>query len=454
MKLKEKLAYGLGDMASAFVFMSVTSFALYFYTDAVLFSAATAGTIILYSKILDAFTDILFGHLVDKTKSKYGKARPWLLKMALPFAISAVLAFWMPFENHTYKVIYAFISYNLVMTIYTAINIPYGVLAAKMTDEPVLRGILGIFRMVFAMLGMMIVMALVPILFVRLGGGDASLEAQPPEVLIKGFPLTFILLGAIAAFLFLLTFLGTKERVNVEEERKIDFITSFKALIRNKNWWILLIHNIVSFIGATGKLSCAIYFAIYFLKNRDMIAPLTILGLMPGIITMILLAPWLYKKYGKRNASLLSFAGLALTHLVMVLTVRDASDSTWLFFLLVLSALALGPSMAAGFAMMADCIEYVEWKTSTRSEGLTYSAASLGVKLGAGIGTVIVGFLLKQGGYVANQEVQSPEALKAIFISFLVLPLISYCVSFILFLFYDVDKKWPIIMKDLKDRRG
>jgi GPH family glycoside/pentoside/hexuronide:cation symporter len=212
--LREKLAYGLGDVASNVVWSAAGAFLTYYYTNVVGIAAAAAGTIMLISRIFDGVSDIIMGGIIDKTKSKFGKARPWLLWMAGPFALAAFLLFAVPRNwSDTAKVIYAFITYNLMSTVvYTAINLPYGVMNAMMTDNLKDRTQLNIFRMMGALtMGIAANMSVVPLVKV-FGNGN---ETDP-----RGWTLTFIMLGIIAACLFLLCFFGTKERIKSEPKQK------------------------------------------------------------------------------------------------------------------------------------------------------------------------------------------------------------------------------------------
>jgi len=442
--LKEKLAYSLGDMASNVVWSAAGAFLTYYYTNVVGLAAAAAGTIMLISRIFDGISDIIMGGIIDKTKSRFGKARPWLLWMAGPFALATFLLFAVPRDwNDTAKVIYAFITYNFVSTIaYTAINLPYGVMIAIMTDNLKDRTQLNIFRMMGAFLmsvtANMIVIPLVKVF----GNGN---ETSP-----RGWTITFAMLGIIAACLFLLCFFGTKERIHTEPKEKnaLSIKKSLPALFKNKFWVICLI------TGAFGQMTAGLmginpYFAQYFLKNINMAGLLGLLYMAPMLIGMPI-AGIIIGKYGKRNTVMF---GLIIGLAGFVIQLINPYNFVFIAVGSVIKSFSISPMLACSFAMLADVIDYHEWKNGLRSEGIVYSAASFGNKVGAGLGAAILGWSLYFGKYNSELAVQPNSAMNAIIAGFIFIPLVLQIGNVLLYSQYKLDKIHPQIMEDLAKRR-
>lgn len=440
-RLREKIGYGFGDLASNLVFTAMTTFLTYFYTDVAGVTAATVGTILLISRILDGVIDIGMGVVMDKTKSKHGKARPWLLWMAIPFAISAVLLFIMPDLGTTGKIIYIFITYNLVNIIYTSINIPYGALNSLITQDQYERSVLNIFRMLMAMIGAIVVSTVTTPIVEALGDGR------------QGWQYTFMIYGAIAAVLFFVTFRSTKERVKPSNAAsgadKVPVKVGVKALFRNKYWAIMVLVMIVMFTSQ-GLNGVSIYYAEYVLGDKDLVGTLTMVSFLPLLVGMAFLAP-VIKRFGKRNAMLFgSVIGLIGTGIMML----GPESLNIIMIGSIVKGLGMAPVAASGFAMLADTIEYGEWKSGVRTEGLVYSAGSFGTKVGSGIGAGVLGWVLALGGYVGDQATQSAEAVSSIKALFIYIPFVLVVLQLILLLFYKLDKEYPAIMRELKARAG
>ncbi len=439
--LGEKLGYGVGDLASNLVFAAIGSFMTFFYTDIAAIPAAAIGTIMLISRIFDGGSDIAMGFIIDRTKSKYGKARPWILRMAFPFGIAAVALFSAPDFGPTGKLIYAFITYNLMSTIiYTAINVPYGALNSLLTQDQYQRSMLNIFRMVLAMIGMLLVNALTIPVVKAFGDGAA------------GWQRTFMLFGGIATVLFLITFAVTKERVKpVSQEAKNDvpFKEGFKALKVNYPWMTLVALAVVVFIGQ-GLFGSFIYYAQYILGNDSHVSLMMMAMTIPMILGMIGMTPFI-KKFGKRNVGLVGSAIAVIGQIVMI---SSPMNFTVILVGMAIKGIALAPLAGTVFAMVADTIEYGEWKSGVRTEGLVYSAASFGTKVGSGLGVALIGWTLAAGGYVGGAEVQAPEALNAIKILFLYVPIGLAIAQFVLLMMYKLDKQYPQIVEELHHRNN
>ncbi|WP_434302107.1 MFS transporter [Clostridium botulinum] len=437
----EKLGYGLGDFACNLVWNSLSMFILYFYTDVMGMKAAIISILMLVVRILAGFMDIASGIVVDKTKTKYGKARPWILWMAIPFGISTILLFSIPNIGGSGKLAYVVMTYVLLNVIYTAINIPYGVLNSLMTQDQNERSEINIYRMFCSTAGSLCVSVLV-LPLVSLFGGEQS-----------AWIITFAIFGIVATFMFFLTFKTTKERVtavNEEQSQNISFKDGMKALIQNKYWIIIVLLLVVLFMNMGIMGGSMIYYAQYILNDKKLVAGLSIAQNIPTLIVMLTIAMTLIKKYGKRNTAIL---GSIIFILGSLFALIDLTSVKLIYISIIVKGTGNALISATVFALLADTIEYGEWKTNVRTEGLVYSAGNFGLKIGIGLGTAIVGWLLAFSNYNGSSKIQTGTAINAINILFIWLPMILSGVQIILLKFYKLDKIYPSIISDLEKRK-
>ena len=437
----EKIAYGGGDLASNFVLVLTGTFVTFFYTDALGLNAAIVGAIMMFSRLADGFTDIIMGYIMDKTHSKHGKARAWLLWLSIPIGIATILVFLVPNIGVTGKYIYIAITYNLVTTfLYTMINIPYGALTSLMSRDQDQRMIINIFRMFMAQAGSLIINACTLPLVNAMGGSTKQ----------RSWIIVSILYGVVAAALFLLCFAKTKERVRVQAEKnnELGFLTSFKLIVKN-NYWLLLVGIWVSMVlGMSMSGSVGTYYAKYILGNENIAGFLGALGIVPVLIIMPLTAP-LNRKFGKRNVALYgSFVSIA-GQLLMLL---NPASAAWLMFCAVIKGIGSATLSGSMFAMIADTIEYGHWKTGTRVEGMLYSSTTFGAKVGAGVGGAVALAVIGAAGYDGLAAVQAPAALEAIKVLYLIVPIPFVIIIPILYACYKLDKIYPKVMEELNQR--
>lgn len=434
----EKVAYGGGDLASNLILVLTSTFVTFFYTDALGLNAAIIGTIMLFSRFADGITDIIMGYVIDKTRSKHGKARPWLLWLAIPIGISTILVFLVPNLGNVGKYLYIIITYNLVTTfLYTMINIPYGAMTALMSRDQNQRMIINIFRMFMAQVGSLIINAFTLPLVNAMGGSSHQ----------KSWVIVSIIYGVIAAALFLICFANTKERVDVQSEnsKKLGFGTSFKLILKN-NYWLLLVGIWVSMVlGMSMSMSVGTYYAKYILGNENYSGFLAAIGIVPVLIFMPVTAP-LNKKYGKRNVALV---GSLISLLGQVLILINPASIAWLMFCTVIKGIGSATLTGTMFAMIADTIEYGHWKTGTRVEGMLYSSTTFGAKVGAGVGGSVALAVIGAAGYNGLSATQLPSAIEAIKILYLMVPIPFMVIMPILYGFYKLDKIYPKVMEDL-----
>lgn len=409
----EKIAYGGGDLASNLILVLTSTFVTFFYTDALGLNAGIIGTIMLFSRVFDGVSDMLMGFVMDQVKSKRGKARCWLYWLAIPIALATVLVFLVPNIGDTGKYIFVIITYNLVTTfLYTMINIPYGALTSLMTRDQNQRTVINIFRMFMAQVGSLIINAFTLPLINAVGGSTEQ----------KSWIIVSVMYGILAAALFFICYAKTEERVTIssEQEEKISFGESFKLIMKN-NYWLLIVGVWVFTALSMGiGMSVGTYYAKYVLGNENLAGFLTSIALIPTLVCMPFVAP-LSQKYGKRN---------------VVKGVGSAALTGTLF------------------AMVADTIEYGQWKTGKRVEGMLYSSTTFGAKIGAGVGMAVSMGILGAAGYVGTADVQTESAMSAITGLYLYAPIPFMIALPILYYFYKLDKIYPQVMEDLEKREN
>ena len=444
-KVGERVSYGLGDFGCNIIYTAMSAFLLFYYTDYAGVSAFAVGAIMMISRVFDGISDLIMGVIVDRTKSRFGKARPWLLRMCVPFAIAGVLLFSVPSTwSDTPKLIYVFITYNLVSTvIYTAINVPYLALNALMTQDPYERSVLSIFRNLLATAGTLTINTFTLPLVEFFGDNPAA------------WTKTFMVFGVVAIIAFMINFLGTKERVvsvsdmQNGEHKDVPFIAGVKALFVNKYWILMTLMLALFFLMYAINGGSTVYYAKDILGDKDLVATINGIFNVVQILGMFFIA-MLVKKYGKRNIFAL---GLVLD-IVGILFLHYLHSEMWM---IVVSSLIRGIGNACGgatmWAMVSDTIDYGEWKTGYRTEGLVNSACSFGWKIGNGLGSALLGLILEIGGYVGTAAVQSAEALEAIEFSFIWVPVMVYVSGLVIMYFFKLDKEFPQIIKDLENRK-
>lgn len=438
---REKVAYGLGDTASNIVFQTVMLFLTFFYTDIFGISPAVVGSMFLLVRIIDAVTDPLMGALADKTHSRHGKYRPYLLWLALPFALCSVLAFTTPDLTANGKVIYAFATYTLLMLAYTAINIPYSALGGVLTADPTERVSVQSYRFVFGMLGGLLVTACTLPLVNFFGNGDNA----------KGYQLTIAAMSGLGLLLFLLCFAGTKERVSAPANQQLTLRGSFASLWQNDQWRILCVAAFFLLTGMVLRSTLAIYYVKYFLAREDLITAFVTLG-MVGNIAGCALASKLSRYVDKVNA----YIGLQLiaaaicvvsffvapTQLILAFTLYFL----WGFFLQMATPLL--------WAKMADTVDYGHYKTGKRITGLVYSSIVFFIKLGLALGGAMAGWLLAFYDYQAD-AVQTAATQHGILLSFTLLPALGSVLVAVVMRYYRLTGVRVLdIHQQLAERAG
>ena len=447
LSFKERFCYSLGSLACNLLWTATSAFMVIFYTDIALIPAGIVGIIIGASRILDAFSDIGLGILIDRGKSPQGKARPWLLRMAVPFGIAVFLCFnTSPDWSLGVRIAYAAITFNLMSTfIYSSVDMPYGVLNAALSQNQYERSVLNIFRLFMAIIAGAFINIAVPTMTAAFGGGA------------QGWRITFAIIGAISSILFILTYFNTKERVSasVQQSDNIPLKVGFKALFKNKYWLLILVYAVLSYTSS-GLGGISVYFVREVLGDFSLVGVISLLGVPAMLIGTFTLAP-IVKRRGKRVAALIGiFLGITGN---LILIIAGVSLPIVLVSV-VLKGVGSAYIIGTLFAFYADTIEYGEWKSGVRTAGLVYSASSFGANVGNGLGVAIVSAALSIGGYVAQETFnngptgQSASTISAISFVYIWLPVILLVCMAVIMFFFNLDKEYPIILAELKERRG
>ncbi len=426
LSIKEKIAYGLGDTASNIIFQTVMMFLLIYYTDVVGLSPGVVGTLFLVVRIFDAVTDPVMGGLADRTHTKWGQFRPYLLWLALPFGIISVLAFTKFDLSDHGKVVYAFVSYSLLMVVYTAINIPYSALGGVLTANPKERVSVQSYRFVFGMLGGLIVASSTMPLVNWLGNGDKAL----------GYQNAMLVMSILGVILFLLCFAGTKERVQPPKQ-KSTFKNDLKALWQNDQWRILCIAGLLLLSGQVLRGTLAVYYVKYYLNKPELITAFMTLGMIGSILGCAI-----SQSLAKRFCKIRAYISLqTISALICVISYFVGAEQIILAFtLFFLWSFFLQMATPLLWAKMADTIDYGHWKTGVRITGMIYSAVVFFIKLGVAIGGALAGWLLAYYGYQAEM-IQSEATLHGMLLSFTVFPAIgSFLVAFVM-RWYKLDNE-------------
>ncbi|MBE5107558.1 MFS transporter [Bacillus thuringiensis] len=438
--LKERISYGLGGTASEITFGMITTYLMFFYTDVSGLSTAAVGTLFLVARVFDAFDSPIIGMLIDRTSTKWGKSRPYFLWLAIPFGVVAVLTFTVPDLSESGRLIYAYVTYIILGIMYAAIDLPLSSLLPSITSSSQERIVVNAFRGIGGKVGLFIVSGAALPLVAFFGQGDQQ----------DGFLYTMILFASVSVVLYFITFANTRERVQVNGNKPIPFKEGVKALRGNLPWLILLFVNVLLYIAIISSMQSTIYFLTYNLNREDLI-PL-INGLTVLMVVGTIAAPFLAKKIGKRNTLVLGFIITSIGQVVIYIG-AEAAAIPILIIGRVVGISGLGLAVGLKFAMIADTVDYGEWKSGVRAPGLLMAASIFGVKIGMGLGGAISAWTMSAGGYVANQQ-QSSSTLLAIEFNFIWIPLIGCILSIILVMFYRLEKEEAKIMEVLKEKHN
>ena len=448
LRFREKLGYGLGDTASNFFFATFNVFLLYYYTDVFGLSAAAVGTMFLVTKIIDAASDPVMGLIADRTNSRWGKFRPYLLWGAIPYGLLGYAMFANPDLSYNGKLVYAYVTYSLMMLAYTAINVPYSALMGVISPSSLERTKVASYRFFCAFAAGWLVGTFVTPLKNTLGGGNEAL----------GFQYTMAIFAAISIALFWITFATTKERVSPPPTQS-DFRADFRALLQNGPWRVLFIVGIVTLMNVAVRNGTLLYYFKYYVGDDGtrifLIFDQTAVFMSTGLLTMLIgvsLTKTLSERFEKRSLmivlSLLNAISMAVFFVI-------PPDQFWTMVVVnCLGTLVIGPTPALVWSMYADTADYGEYKNGRRTTALVFSTVQFSHKLGLAVGAGLAGIILSGFGFVAN-EVQSDSSMFGIRLMFSVFPAILATIGVVAIYFYRIDSQLIRTMEsELQERRA
>lgn len=450
LKWYHKVAYGSGDLASNCGYALISSFVMLYLTNAVGLNSAVIGTLMMVSKLLDGVSDIFFGGLMDRTKSKMGQARPWMLFGQIGVSACLFLVFSIPSMSENMQYVYFFVFYTAFNAVfYTANSIAYAALAAKITKNGQERVQLGSIRFIFATFTTLLISYNAMSLVEKFGGGT------------KGWRTVALIFAVIALAVNTFCVLMVKEvpdedirsdgektsagekdsdgKQKAAEGTKVSFGTSLKLLLKNPYYIIILCLYLVNYIYSGITQGSAIYFMTYYLGDPALLGTFSLFQLVP-VMLILTVTPMLVKKFGSMWKMNLYARIITLLMGVVFLIGALNKNLPVMLFATFLRNMAGGPLTGTLNAMVAETSDYT-WRTQgVRIDGVMFSCSSIGVKLGGGIGSAVVGWLLALGGFNGTAEVQTAGAINMIFFMYVVLPLIMGVLMAILVYLMKVEK--------------
>jgi GPH family glycoside/pentoside/hexuronide:cation symporter len=441
LSFREKLGYGLGDTASNFFFQVFNLFLMYYYTDIYGLAPAAVGAMFLVTKAIDAVSDPVMGLIADRTSSRWGKYRPYLLWGAIPYGICGYLMFAGPELSDTGKLIYAYATYTAMMLAYTVVNVPYSALMGVISPSSLERTKVASYRFICAFLAGWLIATFVGPLKNLLGGGNEAL----------GFRLTMIIFAVASIGLFWVTFATTRERVTTERE-STNVRQDLKALLANGPWLVLFLSAIVTLMNIAVRNGSLLYYFKYYVGDDGtplfLIFDKTAVFLSLGLVAMIggiALTKTLVEHFEKR---FLMIVLTLLNALSMAAFFFIPPDDYWLMVVVnCFGSFVIGPTPALVWSMYADCADYGEWKSGRRITALVFSTVQFAQKMGLAVGAGVLGMVLGSFGFVAN-EVQSETSLMGIRLMFSILPAALAVAGAVFILFYRIDARTIRRMED------
>lgn len=436
----EKVGYGLGDTAANLIFQTMVMFQLAFYTDTFGITAAAAGTLLVVVRVFDAVFDPVMGAVADRTNTRWGKFRPWVLWTAVPFGIMGFLTFVTPNVGVGGKLVYAYLTYILLMAVYSANNLPYSALSGVITGDLGERTSLSSYRFVCAMTAQMIIQGLALPMVHYFGEGDSA----------KGYQYTMGIFSALAVVLFFITFATTTERIRPAPDQTASTRQHFADLGKNGPWIVMFAVTFLLFITLAMRGSVVLYYFKYYVQREGLFSMFNVLGTTATIIG-IFFSKGLAMRYGKRNVFIGGLVGTVVFTLAFLPLPPGAV--VLMFAAEILRQFVYGFTIPLLWAMMADVADYSEWKNRRRATAIVFSAIVFALKAGLGFGGAITGYVLTFYGYVPNAD-QGARALDGIRYTMSVFPALTFAICAACLFFYSIDKSAEIrITTELAERR-
>jgi Na+/melibiose symporter-like transporter len=475
----EKIGYSLGDLAANLIFQTLMTFLAYFYTDVYKIPAHTASVIIFTGGMIGAFFNPVMGIIADRTNTRWGKFRPWILWTSIPFGVIALLAFSTPDFSPQGKIAYALITYILLVMIYAANNLPYSSLSGVLTGNMAERNSISSYRFTAVTIAQFIVQVILLPLVLILGNGDKAV----------GFENVMGIFAVVGIIFFIITFLTTKERILPPAEQKTSVKQDLTDLVKNKPWIVMLTVTVFVFITLSMKGGIYIYYFENYLSEHELAAFLTNIGFnnvinslnslltsiglvgfhwpddaassgfslfnAAGIIMMIIaiaLSKPIADKYGKRD---LFGVALAISAVAQLMFYFIAPESIGLVFITqIIHGFFYGLTIPLLWAMVADVADFSEWKNNRRATAIIFSAMLFGLKAGLSIGGALVALILSSFGYSPELSVQSAGTINGILLTMSIYPAITFFIAIGALFFYEINKEKEVMLeKELNTRR-
>ncbi|WBU47477.1 MFS transporter [Kosakonia pseudosacchari] len=439
---KDKIGYGLGDMASALVWQTATLFLAYFYTDVFGLPAAIMGTMFLVVRAVDAFVDPCIGALVDRTQTRHGRFRPWLLWFAIPFGVSCIITFYVPDVGATAKILYACVTYAILSFIYSAINVPYCAMPGALTMDPHERHSLQSWRFGLSFIGGLIVTVIALPLVAKLGAGNDQ----------KGYFYAMSMMGLLGIALFFGCFFLTRERFTPRNDSSGSLFSDLKLLAGNTQWRIVFVFNILLLTAVVTRGSATMYYVKYVLQRPDMVFTFIVSGMIAAL-SGALLSARLLGKFDRVRAyqwTIITFVVFAALIFIIPPT------QVWLIFgLNIVFSFIQNLTTPLQWTMFSDVVDYEEHRSGRRLDGLVFSTALFAIKFGLALGGAVVGWVLGAVDYAPNQAAQSATVLTTINALFTLIPCLLFICMVLLLTRYKLNSQVAdSIAQDLIRKRG
>lgn len=424
----EKMGYGSGDAACNVVFQMAMTFMAYFYTDVYGLAPAAMGTLFLVVRGLVAVADIVVGVACDRTETRWGKFRPYLLWMSLPYAAIAVMTFTTPDWSYDAKLIYAYITYSLLLVVYSAINVPYCALGAVLTPDPQERVSLNGYRFFLATAGGTLVVATTLPLVQFLGGGNQQV----------GFQRAVLVLTTIAVGLFAVCFVLTKERVQAATQSTASVWQDMWVLLKNDQWRLVAGLNFVLFVALVIQDGAAVYYISWYVGRPELIGAFLTTGMITSMIGS-LFAELLVGRFSKRAAYALLQCAIVLASIGLFMA--GPSQIGAIFAIYGLQQFLTQMASPILWSMMADTTDYGEYLSGRRTTGLAFSGMLFFLKAGMAVGGALLGWLLALYGYQPRAAVQAADTIEGIAILFILIPALGHLLLAGMVQFYELDQR-------------
>ncbi|WP_312685953.1 MFS transporter [Kosakonia sp.] len=442
LRTSDKIGYGLGDMASALVWQTATLFLAYFYTDVFGLPAAIMGTMFLVVRAIDAFVDPCIGALVDRTQTRHGRFRPWLLWFAIPFGVSCIITFYVPDAGATAKIIYACVTYAILSFIYSAINVPYCAMPGALTMDPHERHSLQSWRFGLSFIGGLIVTVIALPLVAQLGGGNDQ----------KGYFYAMSLMGILGIALFFGCFFMTRERFTPRNDSSGSLVSDLKLLAANSQWRIVFVFNILLLTAVVTRGSATMYYVKYVLQRPEMVFTFIVSGMLAALAGALLSARLLGKFDRVRAYQWTIITFVVFAALIFIIP----PTQVWLIFAVnIVFSFIQNLTTPLQWTMFSDVVDYEEHRSGRRLDGLVFSTALFAIKFGLALGGAVVGWVLAAVDYAPNQALQNTTVLTTINALFTLIPCLLFICMVLLLTRYKLNSQLAdTIAQQLIQKRG